>query len=85
MAQHPRDPPDHMEDRGIHGNQCAAGAAAGHLGQDVPDQVQGPLPPQVSAAETACDKCEAKVLGWNREEIETSSWNVLGYLGAREP
>lgn len=48
MAQHPRDPPDHVEDCGVHSNQCAAGAAARHPGQDVPDQVQGPLSPQVS-------------------------------------
>lgn len=50
VAQHPRDPPDHVEDRGVHGNQRAAGAAARHPGQDVPDQVQGPLSPKVSAA-----------------------------------
>lgn len=38
------------EDRGIHGDQRAAGAAARHPGQNVPDQVQGPLSSQVSAA-----------------------------------
>lgn len=49
VAQQPRDPPDHMEDRGVHGDQRVAGAGARHPGQDVPDQVQGPLSPQVSA------------------------------------
>lgn len=50
VAQHPRDPPDHVEDRSIHGDQRATCAAARHPGQDVPDQVQGPLPLQVGAA-----------------------------------
>lgn len=67
MAWHPRDPPDHMEDRGVHGHQCAAGAAARHPGQNVPDQVQGPLSPKVSAAalvahshpgQAKCSRCE---------------------------
>lgn len=39
-----------MEDRGVHSDQRAAGAAARHPGQNVPDQVQGPLSSQVSAA-----------------------------------
>lgn len=52
VAQYPRDPSDHMEDRGIHSHQCAAGVTARHPGQDVPDQVQGPLPPQVSASQS---------------------------------
>lgn len=51
VAQHPRDPPDHVEDRGVHGNQRAAGAAARHPGQDVPDQVQGPLSPKGTSQE----------------------------------
>lgn len=51
VAQHPRDPPDHVEDRGVHSHQRAAGVTARHPGQNVPDQVQGPLPPEVSAAE----------------------------------
>lgn len=52
VAQHSRDPPDHVEDRGVHSHQRAAGVTACHPGQNVPDQVQGPLPPQVSAAES---------------------------------
>lgn len=63
VAQHPRDPPDHMEDRGIHGHQRAAGVTARHLGQNVPDQVQGPLPHQVSLAERAQMSAMLKGLG----------------------
>ncbi|XP_032447699.1 sushi domain-containing protein 4 isoform X5 [Lynx canadensis] len=51
VAQHSRDPPDHVEGRGVHGDQRAAGAAAGHPGQDVPDQVQGPFPCQGASPE----------------------------------
>lgn len=37
VAQHPRDPSDHVEDCGVHSNQCAACAVARHPGQNVPD------------------------------------------------
>lgn len=63
VAQHPRDPPDHVEDRSIHGHQCAAGVTARHPGENVPDQVQGPLPHQVGAVERAQMIVKSKGLG----------------------
>lgn len=63
VAQHPRDPPDHVEDRSIHGHQRAAGVTACHPGQNVPDQVQGPLPHQVGAAERAQMNVKPRGLG----------------------